>query len=190
MTRTCHCCNGSVLQMDGTVLITTSRTRKARVGGTEPMVPASCSWLLQQQRTFGERLSMIIYWLRTMPRLFLFASIAQRDFLSCMATTTFSLLKSKKQLDQVGIVIRLGHKHWIKTGIKMVDGIPCLSCVVKNWFSDWSTQTFPSASVCIRVHCLVAQNGGSFVIKAAPLIAAVLNKTTLLNNWINCHGCW
>ena len=40
------------------------------------------------------------------------------------------------QFHQAGILIRLNHEHWIKTRIEVVDGIPRLSCVIMNGFSD------------------------------------------------------
>ncbi|KAG7368994.1 DUF1349 domain containing protein [Nitzschia inconspicua] len=83
------------------------------------------------------------------------------------AETSFSIT-AKSQFDQAGIMIRLDHEHWLKTGIEVVDGIPRLSCVVTNGFSDWSTQQVATEGMKIRVHVL-PQRGGSLVVEAAPL---------------------
>jgi regulation of enolase protein 1 (concanavalin A-like superfamily) len=47
------------------------------------------------------------------------------------------------QFDQAGLMIRLDARHWLKTGIEVVDGKARLSCVVTNIYSDWSTQPWP-----------------------------------------------
>ena len=44
-----------------------------------------------------------------------------------------------RQFDQAGLMVRFDEEHWLKTGIEVVDGIPRLSCVVTNKYSDWST---------------------------------------------------
>jgi regulation of enolase protein 1 (concanavalin A-like superfamily) len=49
-------------------------------------------------------------------------------------------LTARSQFDQAGILVRIDHEHWIKTGIEVVDEVPRLSCVVTNSYSDWSTQ--------------------------------------------------
>lgn len=97
---------------------------------------------------------------------FLYTTI-QESHLPVTIETSFSLT-AKNQFDQAGILIRLDHEHWIKTGIEVVDGTPRLSCVVTNGFSDWSTQTWHEAAIKIRVHIL-PQRGGSFVVEAAPI---------------------
>jgi regulation of enolase protein 1 (concanavalin A-like superfamily) len=97
---------------------------------------------------------------------FLYRSVCLKD-LPITIETGFSI-SSKSQFDQAGILVRLDHEHWLKTGIEVVDGIPRLSCVVTNSFSDWSTQSFPKAEIAIRVHVL-PQQGGSLVVEAAPL---------------------
>ena len=83
--------------------------------------------------------------------------------------TSFEIRQPKSQFDQAGILIRLDHEHWIKTGIEVVDDQPRLSCVVTNGFSDWSTQNWSTPGVKLRVHML-PQHGGSFVVEAAPLL--------------------
>lgn len=86
----------------------------------------------------------------------------------CMIETSFTLTP-KCQFDSAGIVIRIDNEHWIKTGIEVVDGVPRLSCVVTNGFSDWSAQTWTEPKLRIRVHML-PQHGGSYVVEACPLL--------------------
>lgn len=78
--------------------------------------------------------------------------------------TSFTL-DPKKQFDQAGLCVRLDHAHWMKTGIEFVDGMPRLSCVVTNGYSDWSTQSWPTNKLCIRVHKIKC----SLVVEAKPL---------------------
>jgi len=40
--------------------------------------------------------------------------------------------------DQMGLLIRLNEKHWIKTGIEYVNGIYNFSAVVTHDFSNWN----------------------------------------------------
>ncbi len=97
---------------------------------------------------------------------FLYTTISQ-DSLPVTIETSFSLTP-QAQFDQAGIIIRLDKEHWIKTGIEVVDEQPRLSCVVTNGFSDWSTQHWSAPAIKIRVHIL-PQQGGSFVVEAAPV---------------------
>ena len=99
---------------------------------------------------------------------FLYGIVPQAN-LPVTVQTTLSLTP-KAQFDQAGIIIRLDKEHWIKTGIEVVDGQSRLSCVVTNGFSDWSTQTWATPSIKIRVH-LLPQHGGSFVVEASPVEA-------------------
>jgi regulation of enolase protein 1 (concanavalin A-like superfamily) len=48
--------------------------------------------------------------------------------------------------DQAGLMARLSEAHWIKAGIELSDGKPCLSVVVTNDQSDWSMAQIGSAS--------------------------------------------
>ena len=64
----------------------------------------------------------------------------------CTVTTCFEL-QGVSQFDQAGIMIRISSQHWLKTGIELVDGMPLLSCVVTNVYSDWSTQPFSRNAV-------------------------------------------
>ncbi|KAM7446690.1 hypothetical protein ABFA07_005042 [Porites harrisoni] len=65
--------------------------------------------------------------------------------------TSFELT-ALHQFDQAGIMIRVDGDHWIKTGLEYVDGECSMSCVVTNKWSDWSTQTWKSNKLALRVH--------------------------------------
>lgn len=49
----------------------------------------------------------------------------------------------KARFDQAGLMIRLDHENYIKTGIEFVDGKYNLSTVVTHSTSDWSVITLP-----------------------------------------------
>jgi len=42
------------------------------------------------------------------------------------------------RFDQMGLMLRVDEKHWIKTGIEYVDGVYNFSTVVTNDFSSWN----------------------------------------------------
>ncbi|AZQ64297.1 DUF1349 domain-containing protein [Flammeovirga pectinis] len=44
----------------------------------------------------------------------------------------------KTRFDQMGLMLRVDEKHWIKTGIEYVDGVYNFSAVVTNGHSSWS----------------------------------------------------
>ncbi len=44
----------------------------------------------------------------------------------------------KTRFDQMGLMLRVDEKHWIKAGIEFVDGVYNFSTVVTNDFSNWS----------------------------------------------------
>ncbi len=44
----------------------------------------------------------------------------------------------KTRYDQMGLMLRIDEKNWIKTGIEYVDGIYKYSTVVTNEYSSWS----------------------------------------------------
>ena len=92
----------------------------------------------------------------------LFATVASDEVVTMQTSFT---LDPKKQFDQAGLCVRLDHEHWIKTGIECVDGQPRLSCVVTNVYSDWSTQSWPTSTLRIRLHRM----GASYVVEAQPL---------------------
>lgn len=46
--------------------------------------------------------------------------------------------------DQLGLMMRLDEKHWVKTGIEYTDGQIHISSVFTNEFSDWSVLKYPS----------------------------------------------
>ena len=68
-----------------------------------------------------------------------------------------------RQFDQAGLIVRFDKEHWLKTGIEVVDGIPRLSCVVTNTFSDWSTTPWKDLSLRIRI---TQKGDGSYVVEA------------------------
>ncbi|WP_044478598.1 DUF1349 domain-containing protein [Paenibacillus antibioticophila] len=54
------------------------------------------------------------------------------------------LLSSFTELyDQAGILLYHGPGQWIKTGVEVNDGIPQLSAVVTDGYSDWSLAAVP-----------------------------------------------
>ena len=44
----------------------------------------------------------------------------------------------KTRFDQMGLMLRIDEKHWIKTGIEYVDGVYNFSVVVTNDYSSWN----------------------------------------------------
>jgi uncharacterized protein len=44
----------------------------------------------------------------------------------------------KSRFDQMGLMLRIDEKHWIKTGIEYVDGVYNFSAVVTNEYSNWN----------------------------------------------------
>lgn len=44
----------------------------------------------------------------------------------------------KTRFDQMGLMLRVDEKHWIKTGIEYVDGVYNFSAVVTNEHSSWN----------------------------------------------------
>lgn len=44
----------------------------------------------------------------------------------------------KSRFDQMGLMLRIDHEHWIKAGIEFVDGHCNISAVSTNGKSDWS----------------------------------------------------
>ena len=44
----------------------------------------------------------------------------------------------KTRYDQMGLMLRIDEKHWVKTGIEYVDGVYNFSTVSTNDFSSWS----------------------------------------------------
>jgi len=64
--------------------------------------------------------------------------------------TEFSL-EALHQFDQAGIIVRMDSERWMKTGIEYVDGMPRMSAVVTNRYSDWSTQSWGGNGSLVRV---------------------------------------
>ncbi|OBR65038.1 hypothetical protein A7K91_05605 [Paenibacillus oryzae] len=56
---------------------------------------------------------------------------------------TFRLESFTQLYDQAGILLYRGEEQWIKAGIEMNDGVPCLAIVVTDGFSDWSLTPVP-----------------------------------------------
>ncbi|NQX66061.1 DUF1349 domain-containing protein [Paenibacillus alba] len=56
---------------------------------------------------------------------------------------SFQLGSFKELYDQAGILLYHGPGQWIKTGIEINDGIPQLSVVVTDGYSDWSLAPVP-----------------------------------------------
>lgn len=88
-------------------------------------------------------------------------------------------LNPKQQFDQGGLFVRYDGLHWIKAGIEFVgtmelvflshlttDGVPKLSCVVTNDFSDWSTQAYVATAQGAFVRLRIHKVGHSFVFEA------------------------
>jgi len=64
--------------------------------------------------------------------------------------TEFSL-EAINQFDQAGILVKIDSERWMKTGIEYVDGIPRMSAVVTNRYSDWSTQSWGGDRSHVRI---------------------------------------
>ncbi len=58
------------------------------------------------------------------------------------------------QYDQMGLMLRIDDKHWIKTGIEYVDGVYKFSAVVTNDFSSWNVIPLPGKPVSIWIRAI------------------------------------
>lgn len=68
------------------------------------------------------------------------------------AEVRFSLENATNQFDQAGLMIYVDEQRWLKAGVEVVDGVPRMSCVVTNVYSDWSVQPWHTTyDVAIRV---------------------------------------
>ncbi|WP_211745601.1 DUF1349 domain-containing protein [Paenibacillus sp. Marseille-Q4541] len=70
---------------------------------------------------------------------------------------SFKLDSFTELYDQAGLMIWHHSKQWVKAGIEINDGIPCLAVVVTNEFSDWSLSPVPEGinkEVTIRASCI------------------------------------
>ncbi|NUU62048.1 DUF1349 domain-containing protein [Paenibacillus agri] len=56
---------------------------------------------------------------------------------------SFQLGSFTELYDQAGILLYHGPEHWIKAGIEFNDGVPQLSAVVTDGYSDWSLAAVP-----------------------------------------------
>ena len=84
----------------------------------------------------------------------------------CTVQVDFEM-SPKSQFDQAGLLIYIDDCHWLKCGIEFCDGLPRLSCVVCNVYSDWSTQVWSSTGARLRVHKILQSS--SVLLEAAPL---------------------
>jgi len=76
-------------------------------------------------------------------------------------------LNAITQFDQGGLLVYIDESHWMKCGIEYCDGMPRLSVVVTNTFSDWSTQMWSSLSVRLKIHKV--RQSDSIVVEAAEI---------------------
>ncbi|MBA9087902.1 hypothetical protein FHR92_004395 [Fontibacillus solani] len=66
------------------------------------------------------------------------------DWQSGSAIEVSFLLSGFNELyDQAGILLYHGSEQWIKTGIEINDGVPQISAVVTDGYSDWSCTAIP-----------------------------------------------
>ena len=69
-----------------------------------------------------------------------------------------------EQFDQCGAFVYIDETHWLKAGIEWADGVPRLSCVCCNVFSDWSVMPWVGTAARIRLHKV--NQGQSLVMEA------------------------
>jgi regulation of enolase protein 1 (concanavalin A-like superfamily) len=50
------------------------------------------------------------------------------------------------QYDQAGAMVRVGERHWLKTGVEFFDGRMRFSTVVTNDYSSWAVADLPAAA--------------------------------------------
>jgi uncharacterized protein len=60
----------------------------------------------------------------------------------------------QSQYDQMGLMLRIDDKHWIKTGIEFVDGVFNFSAVVTNEYSSWNVIPLPNKPVSIWIRAI------------------------------------
>lgn len=66
------------------------------------------------------------------------------DWHSDSAVEVSFLLSGFNELyDQAGILLYHGSEQWIKTGVEINDGVPQISAVVTDGYSDWSCTAIP-----------------------------------------------
>lgn len=59
---------------------------------------------------------------------------------------SFSLRGFDSLYDQAGIMLWISRTHWIKAGVEVNDGVPCVGAVVTDEYSDWSLAPVPEWS--------------------------------------------
>jgi len=74
--------------------------------------------------------------------------------------------------DQAGLMLRIDHRHWVKTGIEYTDGMMHFSVVVTNDVSDWSVIPLKGARTEDEVDLQLTRHGNAvrvqFAINGAP----------------------
>jgi regulation of enolase protein 1 (concanavalin A-like superfamily) len=74
--------------------------------------------------------------------------------------------------DQAGLMLRIDHQNWIKTGIEYTDGLMHFSVVVTNRISDWSVIPLHGARTDDDVHIRLTRHDDAvrvqFAINDAP----------------------
>jgi len=69
--------------------------------------------------------------------------------------------------DQAGLMLRIDHAHWVKTGIEFTDGLMHFSVVVTNGRSDWSVVPLYGSSVEDEVHVRLTRHGSAVRVQYA-----------------------
>lgn len=88
-------------------------------------------------------------------------------------TVSAKLTGAYEQLyDQMGVMLRVDERFWIKAGVEFTDGLMHLSTVVTREASDWSVVPLPSATPKDEVAVRLTRHGGAirvqFSIADAP----------------------
>lgn len=59
---------------------------------------------------------------------------------------SFSLRGFDALYDQAGLMLWISPTRWIKAGVEVNDGVPCVGAVVTDGYSDWSIAPMPDWS--------------------------------------------
>lgn len=60
----------------------------------------------------------------------------------------------KTRFDQIGLMLRIDEKNWIKTGVEYVDGVYNYSTVTTNEHSSWSVLALPEKPAAVWIKAL------------------------------------